>query len=228
MDDDDPTPLTWLSVRLYFVTPCSYLVLVQIRRAIRRAHGMSAPDITQLLQDFSAGNPQALDRLFPLVYSELRRVAHRQLGRERAGHTLNTTALVHEAYLKLVGHPPDVDWKDRVHFFAVAGRAMRQILVNYAKAKGRAKRGGGIPKVPLEEAVVMAEERAEELIVLDEALERLGTMNERQVRVVECRFFGGLTIEETAEVLGVSVATINRDWTTARLWLHREVRQALR
>lgn len=188
---------------------------------------MTALDVTQLLQDLSRGDPQAMERLFPIVYGELRRVAHRQLGRERAGHTLNTTALVHEAYLKLVGHPPDVAWQNQAHFFSVAARAMRQILVNYARARGRAKRGSGVPNVSLEEAVVMPQERAAELVALDEALERLGAMSERQVRIVECRYFTGLTIEETAQALDVSVATVNRDWTTARMWLYREVCQAL-
>ena len=187
---------------------------------------MSDSDVTALLENLARRDPQAMDRLFPVVYEELRRVAHRQLYHERAGHTLNTTALVQEAYLKLVKHPPDVEWQNRAHFFAVAARAMRQILVNYAKARGRAKRGGDAPKISLEEAVIMPEARARELVALDDALERLTTLNERQSQVVEHRYFGGLTIEETAEVLGVSVATVKRDWTTARAWLYREVRQA--
>jgi len=140
---------------------------------------------------------------------------------------MNTTALVHELYLKMVNHPPDVDWKGRNHFFAVAARGMRQVLVNYAKARGAKKRGSGIPNASLDEAVLMPVERAEELIALDEALDRLEAMNERQAKVVECRYFSGLTIEETAAALGVSVATVNRDWTTARLWLYIEVKQAL-
>jgi RNA polymerase sigma factor (TIGR02999 family) len=189
--------------------------------------GMSDLNVTALLEDLAGGDAEALDRLFPIVYEELRRVAHGQLHLERAGHTLNTTALVHEAYLKLVKHPPDVQWQSRVHFFAVAARAMRQILVNYAKARSRAKRGGDAPHVSLEEAVVMPEARAEELVALDEALDRLEAMSERQSRVVECRYFGGLTIEETAQVLGVSVVTVKRDWATARAWLYREVRESL-
>ncbi len=188
---------------------------------------VSDPNVTALLEDLARGDAGALDRLFPIVYQELHRVAHRQLGRERAGHTLNTTALVHEAYVKLVRHPPDVRWQSRVHFFAVAARAMRQILVNYAKARSRAKRGADAPQVSLDEAAVMPEARARELVALDEALSRLEVMSERQSRVVECRYFGGLTIEETAQVLGVSVVTVKRDWATARAWLYREVRESL-
>lgn len=187
---------------------------------------MSESDVTTLLQQFASHDAESLDRLFPLVYEELRRAAHRQLYSERDGHTLNTTALVHEAYLKLVKHPPNVPWQNRVHFFAVAARAMRQILVNYAKARGREKRGGNAPRVSLDERMIMPSARAQELVALDEALNRLEVMNERQSRVVECRFFGGLTTEETADVLGVSVATVKRDWTAARSWLYREVSQS--
>jgi RNA polymerase sigma factor (TIGR02999 family) len=188
---------------------------------------VSELNVTALLEDLARGDDGALDRLFPVVYQELRRVAHGQLRHERVGHTLNTTALVHEAYVKLVRHPPDVQWKSRIHFSAVAARAMRQILVNHAKARSRAKRGGDAPQVSLDEAVIMPEERADELVALDEALHRLEAMNERQSRVVECRYFGGLTIEETAQALAVSVATVKRDWITARAWLYREVRESL-
>jgi RNA polymerase sigma factor (TIGR02999 family) len=188
---------------------------------------MSERDVTELLGELAAGDERALDHLFPLVYHELRRVAHGQLNRERQGHTLDTIALVNEAYLKLVKHPPQVAWQGRVHFFAVAARAMRQILVNYAKARSRAKRGGDVVHLSLDEAVVMPEARARELVALDEALGRLEALDERQSRVVECRYFGGLTVEETAEVLDVSVATVKRDWTTARAWLYREVRDSL-
>jgi RNA polymerase sigma factor (TIGR02999 family) len=184
---------------------------------------MASQDVTQLLERLCQGEAQVLDRLFPLVYAELRRMAHRQLYHERRGHTLATTALVHEAYLKLVKHPPEVSWQGRAHFFAVAARAMRQVLVNYAKARGRLKRGGGASTLSLEEADLTAEVRAEELIALDEALGRLEEMNERQSRVIECRYFAGLTIEETAAVLSVSAATVKRDWTAARLWLYQEM-----
>jgi RNA polymerase sigma factor (TIGR02999 family) len=189
--------------------------------------GRTDPNVTALLEEFAAGDAEALDRLFPLVYDELQRVAHGQMHRERAGHTLDTTALVHEAYLKLVRHPPRVQWQSRIHFYAVAARAMRQILVNHARARGRAKRGGDATQISLDEAVVMPEARSEELIALDEALKRLEAMDARQSRVVELRYFGGLTIEETAQVLNVAVVTVKRDWTTARAWLYREVRASL-
>jgi RNA polymerase sigma-70 factor, ECF subfamily len=188
---------------------------------------MSDPNVTALLEQFAGGDAEALDRLFPLVYEELRRVAHRQMHAERSGHTLDTTALVHEAYMKLVRHPPRVQWQSRIHFFAIAARAMRQILVNHAKSRSRAKRGGDATLISLEEAVTRPEERPEELIALDEALRRLEAIDERQSRVVELRYFGGLTIEETAQVLSISVVTVKRDWATARAWLYREVRDAL-
>lgn len=188
---------------------------------------MSEPNVTQLLEQFAGGDADALDRLFPLVYDELRRVAHGQMYAERSGHTLDTTALVHEAYMKLIKHPPRVEWQSRIHFFAVAARAMRQILVNHARSRGRAKRGGDTTLISLDEAVAMPEARPEELIALDEALKRLEALDARQSRVVELRYFGGLTIEETAQVLRVSVVTVKRDWTTARAWLYREVRESL-
>lgn len=188
---------------------------------------MSDRNVTALLEDFAGGDAGALDHLFPLVYEELRRVAHGQMHAERSGHTLDTTALVHEAYMKLVKHPPNVQWQSRIHFFAVAARAMRQILVNHAKARSRTKRGGDATKISLDEAVVMPETRSEELVALDEALERLEAIDARQSRVVELRYFGGLTIQETAQVLAISVVTVKRDWTTARAWLYREVRASL-
>jgi RNA polymerase sigma factor (TIGR02999 family) len=187
----------------------------------------SDANVTALLEEFAGGDAGALDRLFPIVYEELQRVAHGQMIRERAGHTLDTTALVHEAYVKLVRHPPRVHWESRIHFFGVAARAMRQILVNHARARGRAKRGGDATQISLDEAVVMPETRSAELVALDEALARLEAMDARQSRVVELRYFGGLTIEETAQVLDVSVVTVKRDWTTARAWLYREVRESL-
>ena len=179
--------------------------------------------VTGLLQAAAAGDPDAFDQLFPIVYDELKQVAHHRLRRERPGHTLNTTALVHEAYLKLV----DLDqiaYQGRAHFFAVAAQAMRNILVNYALKRKAQKRGGGRPHVPLDDVVVMSEQQADELLALDEALERLQALNERQYRVVECRFFGGLTIEESAAVLRISPATVKRDWNHARAWLNRELR----
>ena len=184
-------------------------------------------DVTRLLEEFAGGDAGALDRLFPLVYEELQRVAHGQMQRESAGHTLDTTALVHEAYVKLVKHPPHVQWRSRIHFFAVAARAMRQILVNHARTRGRIKRGGEATQISLDEAVVMVDARSGELLALDQALERLEALDARQSRVVELRYFGGLSIEETAQVLKVSPVTVKRDWTTARAWLYREVRTSL-
>jgi RNA polymerase sigma factor (TIGR02999 family) len=159
----------------------------------------------------------------PVVYHELRRIAHAQLRGERPGHTLNTTALVHEAYLKLVG-VDRVEWRDRAHFYATAAGAMRRILIDYARARKRVKRGGeDTVQVPLVEALDVAVERSEDLLALDEALTRLETQNQRQGRVVECRCFAGLSVEETAAALGISPATVKRDWDFSRAWLNREL-----
>lgn len=179
-------------------------------------------EITQLLLDLSGGNRAAVDALMPLVYEELRQLAHRQLRQERQGHTLNTTALVHEAYLKLIDQQR-VKWQNRAHFFALAAQAMRRILINYANNRLAQKRGGGQPLVTFNEQSVVQEARAEELVALDEALADLAKLNERQSKVVECQFFGGLTHEEIAEVLAVSVPTVRRDWRLARAWLSREL-----
>jgi RNA polymerase sigma factor (TIGR02999 family) len=179
--------------------------------------------ITRWLQELSAGNQQALDRLMPLVYEPLRRLAHQRLRRERSGHTLGTTALVHEAYLKLVDQRR-VRWQDRAHFYAVASMAMRRILVNYAKMRGRDKRGGGAVAIPLDEdREAGTSGNAVDVVALDEVLLRLATLSERACRVVECRYFGGLSIEETAEALGVAPMTVKRDWLLAKTWLHREL-----
>jgi len=178
-----------------------------------------------LLRDLSQGRREALDRLVPVVYDELRRIAHGQLRREDAGHTLNTTALVHEAYLKLVDLRA-VQWQDRMHFFAVAARVMRQVLIDYARGRKRGKRGGDAVRIPLAHDLDAAVEQPELLLELDEALTRLEALNERQCRVVECRTFAGLSVEETAQALGVSPATVKRDWTFSRAWLHRELRGA--
>jgi RNA polymerase sigma factor (TIGR02999 family) len=179
--------------------------------------------ITGLVVELRDGDPDAWDRLLPLVYDELRRIARRQLRRERAGHTLSTTALVHEAYLKLVDQTR-VPYEDRAHFFGIASRAMRQVLVSHARKYRTAKRGGEWRRVPLDEAEISVEERADTLLALDEALTRLAAMSERLARVVECRFFGGMTEAETAAALGVTERTIRRDWTKARLWLYGEIR----
>lgn len=182
--------------------------------------------ITQLLTEASAGDRGAYDRLTPIVYEELHRIAQRQLSREAVGHTLQTTALVNEAFMKLV----DLDriqWQDRVHFFALSARLMRQILIDHAVRKRAQKRGGGAPQVSLSEFPDAAgtgdSDWFEEMLSLDQALTRLAEMDERQAQVVECRFFAGLTIEETAGALGVSEITVKRDWSLARAWLNREL-----
>jgi RNA polymerase sigma factor (TIGR02999 family) len=180
-------------------------------------------EITQLLLQLSVGRREALDRLMPMVYAELRSMAHRHLRGERPGHTLNTTALVHEAYLKLV-NVQQVQWRDRAHFFAMAARLMRRILIDYARTRKRDKRGGDdAVVVTLDEALDLAAERADELVALDEALVRLEAISERPCRVVEYRCFGGLSVEETAAVLETSPATVKRDWAFARAWLNREL-----
>ncbi len=178
--------------------------------------------VTQLLLAFSGGQRDVLDDLLPVVYEELRGMAHRYLRHERAGHTLNTTALVHEAFLKLVDQNR-VAWQNRNHFFAIAATAMRRILVNYAKARQRLKRGGKAPKVSLEEAAYLTEEKADELVALDEALAQLEKHNPRRARVIECRYFGGFSVEETAEILDVSTRTVKRETQVARAWLYRQM-----
>jgi RNA polymerase sigma factor (TIGR02999 family) len=163
-----------------------------------------------------------LDDVFPAVYEELKRVAHRHLRGERTGHTLGTTALVHEAYIELA-KLDHVRWPGRPYMLAAASKAMRRILIDYAVARRAQKRGGGVDAEPLDDAVAMAISRGDELLALDEALDRLAGVNERYGRVVECRFFGGMSVEETAEALGTSAATVKRDWTLARAWLNREL-----
>ncbi|ARA92881.1 hypothetical protein AWN76_006700 [Rhodothermaceae bacterium RA] len=181
----------------------------------------SSPNVTALLADLSAGNDAVVNALMPLIYDELHRLARRQRRRE-AQFTLNTTALVHEAYLNLV-QQDRVDWKNRAHFMAVAATVMRRLLINYARHRSTQKRGGDQVLATFEEHLIPHTTRSEELLALDEALERLAALNERQAKVVECRFFAGLTQEETAEVLGVSVPTVRRDWRLARAWLGREL-----
>ena len=178
-----------------------------------------------MLEALVDGDRSAMARLLPIVYDELRGLAHKQLFNERRDHTFNTTDLVHEAYLKLV-KLDRIRWQNRAHFFAIAAQAMRNILVNYAVKRKAQKRGGGQDRIPLDEALVMSEQRAEALLALDEALTRLQAFSERQHRIVECRFFGGLNIEETAEALDISPATVKRDWNVARAWLNREMREA--
>lgn len=179
-------------------------------------------DITGLLLDLQAGQREVMDRLFPLVYEELHRLAHQRRVRQGAGQTLNTTALVHEAYLKLIDQSR-VLWQDRVHFFAVAARAMRFILVDDARRRDAQKRGGNLVRVPLDEISLVADEKTAGLLALDEALDHLAERDERLAQVVECRFFGGMTTEETAMVLGTSTRTVKRDWQKARLLLYRDL-----
>jgi len=188
---------------------------------------MATHEVTDLLSALEKGDERVVDRLFELVYGELRQIAHRQLKGERADHTLNTTAVVHEAYLKLVKSPPKVDWAGRKHFLAVAGRAMRQVLVNYANARNAEKRGGLLARMTFDEDRFEQALETDEMVALNEALERLARFDLRQVQIVECRYFAGLTIDETADVLDISVATVSRDWATARLWLNREIRGIL-
>jgi RNA polymerase sigma factor (TIGR02999 family) len=183
----------------------------------------SRQSITDLLVQARHGSPDPMDRLFPLVYAQLRRIAHRQLLAERPGHTLDTSGLVHEAYLKLVDQTR-VQWRDRGHFFALVSRAMRQILVDYARRYRALRRGGGVRPVQLHDDDATTDERGETLIALDEALGRLAAMNPRLSQVVECRYFGGLSEEETAEALGVTTRTVQRDWAKARGWLYLELR----
>jgi RNA polymerase sigma-70 factor, ECF subfamily len=183
---------------------------------------VEAPNISQLLHELSQGHRDALDRLLPIVYDQLRRIAHGQLRSERTGHTLSTTALVHEAYLRLV-KIEQVQWQDRAHFFAVAARLMRRVLIDYARARTREKRGGEAIRVPLDDALDLPVARVEDLMELEEALTRLEGLSERQCRVVECRCFAGMSVEETATALGTSPATVKRDWALSRAWLNREL-----
>jgi len=183
----------------------------------------SNQQITELLVRWRGGDQQALDDLVPLVYAELRQIAHHYLQRERSDHTLQSTALVHEAYVRLVGHNVP-QWQDRAHFFGVAARVMRQILVEYARSHQAAKRGGGACKVTLNDDLEAASKPVDlDVIMLDDALKGLAMLDEQQSKIVELRFFAGLSIEDTSQVLGISPATVSREWTSARAWLHREV-----
>ena len=184
----------------------------------------SPKEVSQLLIDWSGGNKAALDQLTPLVDAELRRLAHRYMRQERPGHTPQTTALVNEAYLRLVDQR-HVHWQNRAHFFGIAAQLMRRILVDHARAHTRVKRGGGALRVSLDEAAMVSQDRAAELIALDEALQNLTAIDPRRSQVVELRFFGGLSIEETAEVLRVSRNKVIRDWTMAKAWFYREIGQ---
>jgi RNA polymerase sigma factor (TIGR02999 family) len=195
-------------------------------------HDSAPPSISPLLEELRAGNHAAFDELLPLVYDELHRLAGRQRRRWDGDETLDTTALVHEAYIRLAGQTAP-EWQNRAHFLAVAATAMRQILIDYAKRKCAAKRGGHRPHVPLEqvEALLQGAPSAdgcdELLVALDDALRRLQQSNDRQMRIVECRFFGGMSVEDTAEALAISPATVKRGWSMAQAWLYRDLKQAV-
>lgn len=179
-------------------------------------------EITQLLQDWRGGDRDALDALLPLVYKELHRLAHLQLRNERPDHTLQSAALVHEAYLRLVGvNPPQ--WESRTHFFAIAAQLMRQILVDYARRHVAAKRGGSVCKLSLQDAMITPKQQEIDVVALDDALQELAKIDARQSRVVELRFFAGLSLGEISEAMDMAPATVQRDWTVARAWLHREL-----
>jgi RNA polymerase sigma-70 factor (ECF subfamily) len=179
-------------------------------------------EVTELLRAWAGGDQEALERLTPLVYQELRRIARRYMVRERPNHTLQATALVNEAYLRLVD-AEEVSWRDRAHFFAISARTMRRILVDFARARRYQKRGGGEEPVTLEESALIQDQPGTDLAALDDALNALATMDARRSQVVELRFFGGLSVEETAEVLKVSPETVKRDWKLAKAWLLREL-----
>jgi RNA polymerase sigma factor (TIGR02999 family) len=186
----------------------------------------AAPDVTQLLVNWSRGDQAALEQLMPLVYGELRRLAAAYLRRERSNHTLQSTALVHEAFMRMVSQQ-EVQWKNRAHFYGIAAQMIRRILVDYARSQRAEKRGAGAVKLELDEAMAVVQSAPEiNLLGLNDALERLAQLDERQSRVVELRFFAGLSIEETAEVMHLSPASIKREWQTARAWLYREMSTA--
>lgn len=182
----------------------------------------SQNEVTALLRQWRSGDQSALDKLTPLVYDELRRLAHQYISRERPGHTLQTTALVNEAYLRLVDQK-DIDWQSRAHFFAVSAQVMRHILVDYARQQAAVKRGGEFQKIELDDEVIVSRERAAQLVELDEAMQTLHKIYPRRSQVVELRYFGGLNNREASEVLKVSEATIERDWRFAKAWLYREL-----
>ena len=182
----------------------------------------SSDEVTRLLRDWGNGNQEALEKLVPLIYSELRQIAHKCLYRERPSHTLQTTALVHEAYLKLIDQR-DARWQNRAHFFAIASQAMRRILIDNARRHTAVKRGGPAENLPLDEAANVSLEPDPILLPLDEALTKLAEIDPQQSRIVELRFFGGLTIEETAEVMKLSIDTVKREWAMARAWLRQSI-----
>jgi RNA polymerase sigma factor (TIGR02999 family) len=182
----------------------------------------STDEITELLHGWQGGDRAALDALVPVVYKELRRLAHCELRKERPDHTLQSAALVHEAYFRLVGHDLP-QWESRTHFFAIAAQLMRQILVDYARRRRASKRGRGVCMLTLDDAVALPRRKDVDVVAVDDALNALAEIDPRQSRVVELRFFAGLSLEETSEAMGIGTATVQRDWTAARAWLHREI-----
>lgn len=187
---------------------------------------ISPQEVTQLLADWGRGDKSAFDKLFPLVHEELRRIAQRQMSHERPGHTLQATALVNEAYLKLAGNE-GFEWRDRAHFYAVCAQVMRHVLIDHARAHARDKRGGGAVQVSFNDAIALSEQRAEELVALDEALRSLEHLDPQKGRIVEMRYFGGLSIEETAEVLDISPRTVRREWRRSKAWLYRMISEGV-
>ena len=183
----------------------------------------SQQNVTELLTEWQQGDPAALDKLTPLVYDELRRMAHRYVRHEQNGNTLQTTELVNEAYARLLGNK-NYDWQSRSHFFGVIAQVMRHILIDHARRRHFAKHGGGVRRVSLEHAAVMTQQRAAELVALDDALAELSQFDSRKCRVVELRYFGGLSLEEAAQVLEVSLMTVRRDWRAAKAWLYRRLK----
>jgi RNA polymerase sigma factor (TIGR02999 family) len=186
---------------------------------------ISSNQVTVLLRKWSEGDESALEQLTPLVYDELHRLAHRHMRRESAGHVLQTSALINEAYLRLVDQPR-IQWESRAHFFGIAARLMRRILVDDARKRNSAKRGGSLIQVPLDEVENLAQQQAANVVAVDEALQRLEAIDERQSQIVELRFFGGLSIDETADLLKVSPGTVMREWTFARAWLKSQMKPA--
>lgn len=184
---------------------------------------VSAQNVTELLLEWRHGDPAALDKLTPLVYDELRRIAHRYVNRERNGHTLQTTELINEAYARLMGNQK-IDWQNRGHFFGVTALVMRRILIDHARRRRYAKHGGESRQVSIEDVELMSHQRAGELVALDEALDELAKLDSRKSSVVELRYFGGLSLEETAEVLQISMMTVRRDWRAAKAWLFRRMK----
>ena len=196
-----------------------------LTRNLRLTEDGTEGEVTLLLKELAGGNRQALGELVPMIYEQLHAIAQRQLAGEAQGHTLNATAVVHEAYLR-IAQLDRIDWQNRAHFFAIASQAIRRVLVDYAVRRNAAKREGTRKRVELDDVALFDESDAEAVLALNQALERLEALEERQVRVVECRFFGGMSIDETAAALDVSKATVKRDWVLARAWLNRELSDA--